>query len=120
MRVNVGSIALCRRQDEEGWVSPDYVVFSLADGAPLSADYLLTFLKSELGKLEIARRSRGAVRRRLYFENLREVEVPLPGDAQAWEAVLLAMASARRHLRELPVAGAQALSAVEQALFKRA
>jgi type I restriction enzyme M protein len=117
MRVNVGSIALCRHTEEEGWVSPEYVVFRLTETAPFDAEYLLTFLKSESGKDEITRRSRGAVRRRLYYENLQEVETPVPVDPDAWEAVLGGMASARRHLRELPGLGAQGLSALEQALF---
>ena len=34
-----------------------------------------------------------------------------------WEAVLAALASARRHLRDLPVLGRVALSALEEALF---
>lgn len=119
MRVNVGSIALCRRPDEEGWVSPEYVVFRLTDDAPFSAEYLLTFLKSDLGKAEITLRSHGAVRRRLYYEDLERVEVPVPADPEAWEAVLLGMASARRHLRELPGLGSQGLAALEQALFSR-
>lgn len=117
MRVNVGSIALCRRTEEEGWVSPEYVVFRLTETAPFDAEYLLTFLKSESGKDEITRRSRGAVRRRLYYEDLQVVETPVPVDPAAWEAVLGGMASARRHLRELPDLGAQGLSALEQALF---
>ena len=117
MRVNVGSIALCRRAEEEGWVSPDYVVFRLTDDAPFSDEFLLTFLKSEIGKAEITRRSRGAVRRRLYYDNLEEVEVPVPSDPDAWEAVLQGLAGARRHLRELPELGVQGLSALERALF---
>ncbi len=34
MRVNVGSLALCRYPHEEGWVSPDYIVFRLDRDAP--------------------------------------------------------------------------------------
>jgi len=117
MRVNVGSIALCQRAEEEGWVSPDYIVFRPTDDAPFSADYLLTFLKSEIGLAEITRRSRGAVRRRLYYENLEQVLIPVPKELEAWEAVLSALASARRHLRELPGLGAQGLAALEAALF---
>jgi type I restriction enzyme M protein len=117
MRIDVGSIALCMRAEERGWASPDYVVFCLADEAPFSAEYLLTFLKSELGKDQIRLRSRGAVRRRLYYEDLLLVEVPVPESPEAWEAVLEAMASTRHHLRELPSLGAHALSALEQALF---
>ena len=117
MRVNVGSIALCQRTEEEGWVSPDYVVFRLTDDAPFSAEYLLTYLKSEIGLAEITRRSRGAVRRRLYYENLEQVLVPVPTEPEAWEAVLSGLASARRHLRELPGLGVQGLAALEAALF---
>jgi type I restriction enzyme M protein len=93
------------------------VVFRLTEAAPFSDEFLLTFLKSEIGKAEITRRSRGAVRRRLYYENLEEVEVPVPTDPEAWEAVLQGLAGARRHLRELPDLGAQGLSALEHALF---
>lgn len=117
MRVNVGSIALCRRQEEQGWVSPDYVVFRLAEDAPFDEEYLLTYLKSEIGKNEITRRSRGAVRRRLYYVNLEQVEIPVPVDKEAWAAVLGGMASARRHMRDLPDLAGQSLSALEQALF---
>lgn len=92
-------------------------MFRLTEDAPFSEQFLLTFLKSEIGKAEITRRSRGAVRRRLYYENLEEVEVPVPADPDAWEAVLQGLAGMRRHLRELPDLGAQGLSALEQALF---
>jgi type I restriction enzyme M protein len=42
MRVNVGSIAPCRRAEEEGWASPDYVVCRLKDDAPVGGEYLFT------------------------------------------------------------------------------
>jgi type I restriction enzyme M protein len=42
MRVDVGSIAPCRRAEEEGWVSPDYVVCRLKDDAPVGREYLFT------------------------------------------------------------------------------
>ncbi|NHA01937.1 hypothetical protein G5V59_26150 [Nocardioides sp. W3-2-3] len=74
MRVNVGSIALCRREDEAGWVSPDYVVFRLTEDAPFDEEYLLMFLKSEQGRAEIERESRGAVRRRLYFDGVKKAQ----------------------------------------------
>ena len=68
MRVNVGSIALCRRG--EGRVSPDYAVFRLTEDTPFDAEYLLMFLKSEQGRAELENQSRGAVRRRLYIDGL--------------------------------------------------
>jgi len=118
MRVNVGSIALCSSEGQAGWVSPDYIVFRVSEGAPFTSNYLLTFLKSELGKSEITRRSRGAVRRRLYFENLLQVEVPVPDAPEAWEAMLGGLASLRRHIRELPALTDGALSAIEERLFR--
>lgn len=117
MRVNVGSIALCRRPDEAGWVSPDYVVFGLAEDAPFSAEFLLTFLKSPLGQAEIDRRSRGAVRRRLYFEDLLQVRMPIPTSGEDWETVLAAMNLLRRQTRELADLAGGALAALERSLF---
>ncbi|MEX5254821.1 N-6 DNA methylase [Kocuria arenosa] len=117
MRVNVGSIALCRREDEAGWVSPDYVVFRLAEHAPFDEEYLLMFLKSEQGQAEIVRESRGAVRRRLYFEGVRKINVPVPGEAESWSALIASFAVVRRHLRELPATALTTLAAFEAAAF---
>ncbi|NYF28106.1 N-6 DNA methylase [Microbacterium sp. JAI119] len=117
MRVNVGSIALCRREDEAGWVSPDYAVFRLAEDAPFDEEFLLMFLKSEQGKAEIVRESRGAVRRRLYMDGVKKIRVPIPGDAESWSALIGSFASVRRHLRELPSTSAGTLAAFEAAAF---
>ncbi|GAA3143380.1 hypothetical protein GCM10010466_37970 [Planomonospora alba] len=117
MRVNVGSIALCRSEEEAGWVSPDYAVFRLTEDAPFDAEYLLMFLKSEQGRAEIERQSRGAVRRRLYIEGLQQILVPLPGDPEAWSALIASFAAVRRHLRELPLTAGSALAAFEAAIF---
>jgi len=119
MRVNVGSIALCRREDEAGWVSPDYTVFRLSDDAPIDAEYLLMFLKSEQGRTEIERESRGAVRRRLYIEGVRKIMVPIPTDPESWTALIGSFASVRRHLRELPEGAFGALAAFEAAVFSQ-
>ena len=117
MRVNVGSIALCRTEEEAGWVSPDYAVFRLAKDAPFDAEYLLMFLKSEQGCAEIVRESRGAVRRRLYIDGLQRISVPLPGEPEAWSALIASFAAVRRHMRELPLTAAGALAAFEAAIF---
>jgi len=117
MRVNVGSIALCRNEDEAGWVSPDYTVFRLSSDAPIDPEYLLMFLKSEQGRAEINRESRGAVRRRLYIEGVRKIKVPVPMEQEAWSALIASFASVRRHLRELPQTALGALGAFEAAIF---
>jgi type I restriction enzyme M protein len=110
-------IALCRREDEAGWVSPDYAVFRLSDDAPFDAEYLLMYLKSEQGRAEIERQSRGAVRRRLYFDGLQRIQVPLPGAPEEWSALIASFAAIRRHLRELPGTAGGALAAFEAAVF---
>ncbi len=76
MRAELGSIGLCRDAREDGWVSPEYVVFRLTADAPFDAPHLLRFLKSNVGKLEVSRLSRGSVRRRLRYEDLCQITVP--------------------------------------------
>lgn len=76
MRAELGSIALCRDAREEGWVSPEYVVFRLTADAPFNAAHLLRFLKSNAGRLEVSRLSRGSIRRRLRYEDLCQIAVP--------------------------------------------
>src|SRR3546814_10044106 len=117
MRVNVGSIALGRREDEAGWVSPDYVVFRLADDTPFDEEYLLMFLKSEQGRAEIERESRGAVRRRLYFDGVKKLNVPVPGDRESWSALIASFASIRRHRSEEHTSELQSLMRISYAVF---
>ncbi|NKV31300.1 N-6 DNA methylase [Rhodococcus hoagii] len=117
MRANVGSIALCRKEDETGWVSPDYVVFRLLDSAPFDSEFLLFYLKSPQGRGAIEIASRGAVRRRLYYEDLTTLVVPVPSNPEDWEAVIGAFASVRRHLLELPTSAEMGLASLESALL---
>ena len=117
MRVNVGSIGLCRREDESGWVSPDYVVFRLSDDAPFDSEYLLLYMKSARGQREIVKNSHGAVRRRLYYSDVGAIEVPVPRSAERWQALIASFASIRRHLREMPDIAVSALTSLEAALF---
>nr|WP_255502299.1 N-6 DNA methylase [Cellulomonas sp. JH27-2] len=119
MRVDVGSIALCRTEAETGWASPDYVVFRLNDDAPFSREYLLAYLKSADGRAEIVRRSRGAVRRRLYYDDLRNVEVPVPEDPDVWESVVTGLAALRAHVVRLQGLATSSAASVERALFAR-
>lgn len=76
MRVNVGSIGLADDESKTGFTSPDYTVFSCRDG--LNPQYLLHFLKSDYGLEAIARNCSGAVRKRLYYSGLAEIELPVP------------------------------------------
>lgn len=76
MRVNVGSIGLADDECKIGYTSPDYTVFSCREG--LNPHYLLYFLKSDYGLEAIARNCSGAVRKRLYFSGLADIELPVP------------------------------------------
>lgn len=76
MRVNVGSIGLADDDTKTGFTSPDYTVFSCRKG--LDPHYLLHFLKSDYGLEAIARNCSGAVRKRLYYSGLAEIELPVP------------------------------------------
>jgi type I restriction enzyme S subunit len=76
MRVNVGSIGLADDDSKTGYTSPDYTVFSCLEG--LDPHYLLHFLKSDYGVEAIVKNSSGAVRKRLYFSGLAEIELTIP------------------------------------------
>ncbi len=76
MRVNVGSIGLADDELKTGFTSPDYTVFSCREG--LDPHYLLHFLKSDYGLEAIARNCSGAVRKRLYYSGLSEIDLPIP------------------------------------------
>lgn len=115
MRINVGSLAYCRSATEEGWVSPEYVVFALTDDAPFSADYLLFFLTSQAGRDEINRHVRGGVRARLYYAGLENVEVPVPVDSSQWDTFLESMAVLREVTRK--AAGASSATDLASLLF---
>jgi type I restriction enzyme S subunit len=76
MRVNVGSIGIAQGPHHEGIVSPDYVVFSCSE--KILPDYLLFFLKSDIGLEAINKNASGAVRKRLYFSDLARIELNVP------------------------------------------
>lgn len=76
MRVNVGSIGIAQGPHHEGIVSPDYVVFSCSE--KILPDYLLFFLKSDIGLEAINKNASGAVRKRLYFSDLARIELHVP------------------------------------------
>lgn len=115
MRVNVGSLALCRYPNEEGWVSPDYVVFRLEDDAPFSSEYLLFFLTSAAGRDEINRHTQGSIRARLYYENLTRCEVPVPANPGVWDEFLQATVALRSTMARS--VGPAAASDLAAALF---
>lgn len=76
MRVNVGSIGIAQDASHEGIVSPDYVVFSCSE--KILSEYLLFFLKSDIGLEAINKNASGAVRKRLYYSDLARIELNVP------------------------------------------
>jgi hypothetical protein len=117
MRINVGSIALCRTEEESGYASPDYVVFKLKPDAPFTAEYLLRYLQSSVGLRQIERNAQGTIRSRLYFENLCDVQIPVPAHSDEWTELLSAIDQSRRTLLELPHSGTEAVEALVDSLF---
>lgn len=75
-RINVGSIGITT-SDKEGLVSPAYVVFR-TDENKLLPELLFDFLKSDEGLKQINKYARGTVRKALRFEDLGQVEMPIP------------------------------------------
>jgi type I restriction enzyme S subunit len=78
-RVNVGSLGLFNH-NEEGLVSPMYVVFRIFRSNLLLPEFLFTVLKSDRYIQEIKRisMSRGSVRQILSFKDLCDIKIPLP------------------------------------------
>jgi type I restriction enzyme M protein len=117
MRINVGSIALCRSESEAGHASPDYVVFRVKPDAPFGPEYLLRYLQSSIGLRQIQRNAQGTIRSRLYFDNLCHVQFPLPAHPEKWVDLLAALDQVRNLLLELPQLGGESLSALLDSLF---
>jgi restriction endonuclease S subunit len=74
-RINVGSVERCDLP-EGGAVSPMYTVVRCHD--TLLPQYLLYFLKSEIGRRHILHRCVGAVRFMLRFHDLEQIELVMP------------------------------------------
>ncbi|TDW97160.1 restriction endonuclease subunit S [Dinghuibacter silviterrae] len=83
MRINVGSIGLADSPQKIGIISPDYVVFSCNE--KIAPEYLLLFIKSDIGLFEIAKNTGGSVRERLYFKNLSNISIKLPCIEEQYE-----------------------------------
>ena len=87
-RIDSGALAYCQQPSQEGWVSPEYVVFRLAKNAPFGPAYLRAFLRSHAGRAGIARQVYGTARLRLPFTRLQAIQVPVPQHPTQWEQAL--------------------------------
>jgi len=84
MRVNIGSIGVASTEAQTGITSPDYVVFRCRSG--LVPEYVFHYLRSEAGRHEIRRKTKGSVRFRLYYDQLASIPIPVPRDLHAQAA----------------------------------
>ena len=84
-RVNVGSIGLKSAQQNNEYISPAYVVFSCKDA--LLPDYLNVIIKTKFFNEAIKANTTGSVRQTLGFNNLCNIEIPLPSIEKQKELV---------------------------------
>ena len=75
-RINVGSIGLKDSNHKHKYISPAYVVFSCKDN--LLAKYLYILFKTPTFNKVIRDATTGSVRQNLSFDNLSEMQIPLP------------------------------------------
>jgi len=76
MRINIGSVGVALTDDDKGVTSPDYVVFRCTDS--VLPEYVFHYLRSEIGKHEINKKTKGSVRFRLYYNQLADIPIPVP------------------------------------------
>ncbi|MGC9935244.1 restriction endonuclease subunit S [Priestia aryabhattai] len=75
-RINVGSIAFLSDADF-ALVSPLYIIFEV-DKDHLFPDYLLRYLKSNYGNVQIRNNTEGSVRDSLKYKGLEKIKIPIP------------------------------------------
>ena len=77
-RINLGSIALRNEIDGKCIVSPMYVVFEVIDTEKLMPDYLLLWLSRSEFFRSTSFYASGSVRDTFGFDNMNDVEIPIP------------------------------------------
>jgi len=118
MRINIGSIGVALSEADRGITSPDYVVFRCVDG--LLPEYVFHYLRSEAGKHEINRKTKGSVRFRLYYEQLAQIPIPVPKDVTVqseFADVCRRLESLRSLAKESATRAEQTLDALRREAF---
>lgn len=114
MRLNIGSIGMCRHELGPGLVSPDYVAFRLNDS--VDPNFLAYYTETQAWREWVERAGGGSVRIRIYFANLAEMVVRFPDlkSQKSAVAVLRSIDDRIENLRQINVT----LDAMAQAVFK--
>jgi type I restriction enzyme M protein len=118
MRINIGSIGIALSDTDRGITSPDYVVFRCLDG--LSPEYVFHYLRSEAGKHEINKKTKGSVRFRLYYEQLANIQIPVPtsfSDQCEFALICRRLESVRNSTRVLVDRAERTLDALRREAF---
>lgn len=121
MRINIGSIGVALNHDDRGVTSPDYVVFRCLDG--LVPEYVFHYLRSEAGRHEINKKTKGSVRFRLYYEQLAEIPIPVPKNVDVqgdFALVCRRLESVRAAAKQLAVRAERTLDALRREAFLEA
>lgn len=104
-RANVGSLGRVGDVPDDAVTSPEYQVWRVKEGAPLLPDFVEVLLKTHYFLRLVDIHRRGAVKERLYLDNLFEIPVPnLSLDEQSryvhrWQRAKEKMDVARQVLR---------------------
>lgn len=121
MRINIGSIGVALTDDDRGVTSPDYVVFRCVDG--LIPEYVFHYLRSEAGRHEINKKTKGSVRFRLYYEQLAGIPIPVPKNADVQREFALVcrrLETVRNKTKQLVSRAERTLDALRREAFLEA
>lgn len=105
-RANVGSLGRVGDVPEDAITSPEYQVWRIRPDAPMLADFIEVLLKTSYFLRLVDIHRRGAVKERLYLDNLLEIPIPplsLPEQrifVDRWNVARSKVEAARRELHE--------------------
>jgi type I restriction enzyme S subunit len=86
-RANVGSIGRVLEVEANAITSPEYQVWKLLPDSKFSADFMEIVIRTPMFLDQVKIHRVGAVKERLYVDNLREILVPIIDDLEQSEIV---------------------------------
>lgn len=76
MRLNIGSIGFCKKTQQRGLVSPDYIVFKCSDR--LNPDFMNYVIQGNQWKRQAEAAGVGSVRVRIYYKEVGRFHIYIP------------------------------------------